>query len=303
MMYNVIMAIVETFGMFAVGGLAMWLKIIEEKDLNKLGRLIIDILFPMMVFASITKNFDPTKLDELWIMPLLGFGLMLFGGIAGFGFRYCMTNRTPERMATFHHYCAINNYLFLPYIILANLWGQEYIPLLLIMNIGSTIGFWTIGIATMGGANLKQTIKNIFSINQIAVVLALIFCFVRIPVPVVIMTVFTKLGDASVPLMLMVIGAALFINAHQTLQNKFDVLCLSVVRLVIIPLMIIFILKLLPLPEAAYRVTFVVALMPVSVSSAMIARRFGGDPNFAGQSIIVTTLASIITIPLMMHLL
>jgi hypothetical protein len=126
---------------------------------------------------------------------------------------------------------------------------------------------------------------------------------VKIPVPEIAANVTQKLGSASVPLMLMIIGAAVYGNARHVFKNKWDIFYLSLVRLVVLPLIIVGILKLLPIPLEVYRVVFVVALMPVSASSAVITRRFGGSPEFAGQAIIVPTLASIITIPLMLYLL
>jgi predicted permease len=303
MILNVIYAITEMFGMFAAGALVMRLNILEEQDINKLSKMIIDVLFPMMVFSSITRNFDPSQLQELWLMPLFGFGLMFFGGMLGFIFRYGMKNKGEGRMITFHHYCAVNNYVFLPLIVLSNLWGEKYLPLLFIMNIGSTIGFWTVGVGLLAGGNLKRTFKNIFTVNLGAVVIALIFCFANIPVPTVAASIFRKLGDASVPLMLMVIGAAIYSNRGKVLKNKWDITYLTLVRLILLPLIIIGVLKLLPVPADVYRVVFVVSLMPVSASSAVITRRFGGSPDFASQAIIITTIASVATIPLMLCLL
>jgi hypothetical protein len=299
MMTQVFLAIVETFGMFAIGALVMHLKFIDDKDLNKLSRLIVDIFFPMLAFDSITRNFDPSQLKELWLMPTLGFGLMLFGGILGFGFRYGMRNRTHDRMVTFHHFCAVNNYLFLPLIILSNLCGEKYLALLFIMNIGSTIGFWTLGVGILAGGDARRTFNNIFSINQAAVFLALIFCFCRIPTPVIAGNIFHKLGNCSVPLILLLIGAAIY-HSPQIFKDKWDIFYMTAVRLVIIPGIVILILNNLPLPVDVYRVAYIVALMPASASAAVITRRYGGSPEFAGQTIIFTTVVSLLTIPAML---
>ncbi len=302
MLVKIIYAIIEMFCMFSVGALAMRLKFIEEKDLSKLGHLVIDIMFPMLAFSSITSKFDPSQLNELWMLPVFGFALMLSGGILGFAFRYGMRNRKDERMITFHHFCAINNYVFLPLIILQSLWGDKYVALLLIMNIGSTLGFWTVGVGILSGGCIKRTIKNIFSVNLLAVVMALSFCFLKIPVPEIAANVFSKIGGAAVPLMLIVIGAAIYNSAHHLLKNKWDIIYLSLVRLILIPLILVCILKLLPLPLEVFRVVFVVSIMPVSSSAVVFMRRFGGNPDLAAQAAVVTTLLSILTIPLMTYL-
>ncbi|MFA6715622.1 MAG: AEC family transporter [Victivallaceae bacterium] len=302
MLIKIIYAIIEMFCMFGVGALAMRLKFIEEKDLSKLGQLIIDIMFPMLAFSSITSTFDPSKLNELWMLPALGFGLMLFGGVTGFVFRYGMRNKSKDRIITFHHFCAINNYVFLPLIILQSLWGMKYVALLLVMNIGSTLGFWTIGVGILSGGCIKKTIKNIFSVNLFAVLLALAFCFLKIPVPTLAANVFAKIGGIAVPLMLVVIGAAIWNSAHHLLKNKWDIIYLASIRLVILPLMLAAILNLLPLPPEVFRVAFIVSLMPVSASAVVFMRRFGGDPDLAAQAAVITTLLSVLTIPLMTYL-
>lgn len=305
MINQVILAIVEIFIIFAIGAYVRHRGMLEEQDLTKLSKLVVDILFPMLVFASITKNLDPNKLNELWIMPLAGFGLMACGALLGIFLKKGLKNSSPERVATFHHYCAINNYVFLPIIILSNLWGKEYLPLLFIMNIGSTIGFWTIGVALLGG-DFKSAVKNIFSINLVAIIAAIAIVMLNhyrpgiIPVPELVTNICTTLGKAAVPLMLLLIGAAIY-GAPHLFKNSWDVTYLTIVRLVIIPLILVTILKLFNLPQDNFRVIFIVSLMPVSASSAIITRRFGGDPNFAGQAIIVTTIASIATIPVMIY--
>jgi predicted permease len=301
LLIKIIYAIIEMFCMFAVGALAMRLKFIEKEDLTKLGRLVIDIMFPMLAFSSITANFDPTKLNELWLLPTLGFSIMFLGGMLGFAFRYGMRNRTRDRMITFHHFCAINNYVFLPLIILQSLWGSKYVALLLIMNIGSTLGFWTVGVGILSGGSIKRTFKNIFSINLFAVTLALAFCFLNIPVPSLVANVFSRIGGIAVPLMLVVIGAAIYSSARHILKNKWDIIYLAITRLIIIPLLVVFILKLLPLPLEVFRVVFVVSIMPVSSSAVVFMRRFGGDPDLAAQAAVITTLLSILTIPLMIY--
>jgi predicted permease len=170
------------------------------------------------------------------------------------------------------------------------------------MNIGSTLGFWTVGVGILSGGCIKSTLKNIFSINLLAVVLALAFCFLNIPVPELVNNVFSKIGEITVPLMLILIGGGIYSSAHHLLKNKWDIIYLSLVRLIILPLLLVCIPKLLPLPIEVLRVVFVVSIMPVSSSAVVFMRRFGGDPDLAAQAAVITTLLSILTIPIMTYL-
>ena len=303
MMYQVFLSILQTFLVFGVGALAWKLRMIGQEDLDKLSRFTLDMLFPMLTFTTITRNFNPGRLTELWLMPLLGFALMLFGAGAGWIFKRLMKSKEHGREGTFHHICAINNYVFLPIIVLQNIYGDRHVALLLLMNVGSTVGFWTIGVLTFtGGGSLGKTVKSIFSINIAAVVAALLVSFLGIPLPAVVRNTFEYLGNITVPLMLVVIGVALVNCFRGMLENWYDMLLLSAVRLVLIPVGVLLLLRLLPLPEAMYQVTAVVALMPAASSSVLVAKRYGGDPDFAGRAIILTTLFSLGTIPLLMAL-
>jgi len=303
MMYQVFLSILQTFLVFGVGALAWKFRMIGQEDLDKLSRFTLDMLFPMLTFSTITRNFKPDQLTELWLMPLLGFALMVFGAGAGWVFKRLMKSKGHGREGTFHHICAINNYVFLPIIVLQNIYGDRHVALLLLMNVGSTVGFWTIGVLTFtGGGSLGKTMKSIFSINIAAVAAALLVSFLHIPLPTVVKSTVEYLGNITVPLMLVVIGVALVNCFRGMLENWYDMLLLSTVRLVLIPVGVLLLLRLLPLPEVMYQVTAVVALMPAASSSVLVAKRYGGDPDFAGRAIILTTLFSLGTIPLLMAL-
>ena len=302
-MYHTFLAILETFIVFGIGAWLMHRKYLDNNGVNQLSRLTLDVLFPLLTISAITRNFDASQLLEMWQLPVLGFLIMLFGGLLGLFLKRFMRHKTPARSAMFQHFCAANNYLFLPLIVLDNLWGEKYVGMLLVMNIGTTIGFWTVGVAAFGGASVRDTVRNIFSVNLYAVLLALALVAFRIPLPKVADWVCASLGNAAVPLVLIGIGAAIYNSAGRLAHHLYDVFYLSLVRLVLLPVAVILLLKLLPIPEDVFRVLAVVALMPVSSSSVLIARRYGGDMDLAGQSIVVTTLLSIVSAPLLLTIL
>ncbi len=305
MMYKVFMAVVETFIVFGFGAFAWKKGMILPSDLDRLSRLTLDFFFPMLTFTTITRNFSRDQLNELWLMPLLGFGLMAFGMASGYLFKRFMKNRTPERERTFHHLCTINNYVFLPLIVLQNIGSDRHVALLLIMNVGSTVGFWTLGVMTLtgGGGGLGKSIRSIWSINLMAVAAALVVCFIGIPIPPVLDRAMSAMGAMSVPFMLLLIGVALTQNYRNVFRHKVDIGYLSIVRLAVIPLLFGLFLKMLPLDADIFLVLLVVVLMPTASSSVLVARRYGGCDEFAAQSIIVTTLLSLLSIPLLMKLL
>ncbi|MBQ6352473.1 MAG: AEC family transporter [Lentisphaeria bacterium] len=304
--WKVFLAIVETCVLFAVGGGALRAGYIGRDDIERWSRFTFNVFTPCLTFAAIAGGLGRDELAALWIMPVAGFGMMAAGAGLGFLLGPLLRYRNRERSATFLHICAINNYIFLPLIVVENIFGfGRHAALLMVMNVGSTVGFWTIGVITLTGMRrdtLRDAVRQIFSINIIAVAAALAVLLLKVPVPAPAMKIVRTLGSLAIPLTIILTGAALYRDARGLFAHKADVAIVAAVRLVLIPAVMIAVLKLLPLPREIYEVCFVVALMPAPGSSALVAGVYGGDGEFASQSVIVTTLLAMATVPLWVRL-
>ena len=303
MVVKVILAILETFIFFGFGAWAYYLKMIEDKDLGKLGRLSIDMLLPFLTFSSVVKNFTAKDIGMIWQLPLIGLGIMAFGALCGYLLVYGLHDKSPRRNGTFIHLAIANNYIFLPLVVLGNLFGTKAVAALMLLSVGSTIGFWTFGVGVLAGRDFKRVFRNVCSTNMAAIVLALIFVFLGIQVPAFGMNIFEKLGTLAVPLSLLLIGASMYKTGIRMLVHRFDAVYTLIARLVIIPFFTVFLLKLLPLEPLVYHVALIVSLMPASCTSVLIVRKYGGCPDFAGQSVFFSTIACIVTVPVFLYFL
>ena len=295
---EIIFAVVEIFGVLAIGWLARWTGHVREEDLNRWSRFVLDFMYPLMLFNTIIKDFDPDRLGEVWPLPVLGLGMIAFGALAGYGLRYGLKSRDPDVRKTFHHFCAINNYGFLPIIIIGNLWGGPEVALLFFLFLGCSVGYWTLGVGLLGGSNLKQALKSMLTPALVALFLALTLSISGLSahVPGILVKLSGTVGAAALPLMLLVIGASMY--GASLMRYKRDLTYLTFVRLILLPALIILIIQRLPLSNTVYNILLIVSLMPAPVTSTILVRRHGGSPDFAVAAAVVTTLASILTIPI-----
>lgn len=300
---EVILAVVEIFGVFGVGFVARHLGYINEKDIERWGAFIVDMLFPLLIFHAVIAGFEPGKLGELWPLPVIGIGMMALGALIGYPARLLLRSREPEVRRTFHHFCAMNNFGFLPIIICYNLWGDTGLANLFLFNLGSQIGYWTIGTMLLGQSELRGALKAAFTPPTVALFVALFFCFTgaREMLPEVVQRIAKNAGSAAIPAQLCVIGATLY--PLPKILHRQDLALLTLMRLVLIPAALCWIVLALPLSLDVTRVSLVVALMPVAVGTVILARRYGGCSDFAAQAAVVTTVVSMVTIPVGMWLL
>ena len=168
------------------------------------------------------------------------------------------------------------------------------------MSVGSIVAQWTIGIAVMGETDFKQLIRNILSGNLIAALLAISFLFAGVKLPEFITVTADKVGALAVPLSLIFTGASIYLSGAKLTDYPGDMLYTLAVRLIILPLLTLAVINFLPLGTMARDLAIVLSVMPASAASVLIVRNYGGDTDFAGQMILTTTLASIITVPLLL---
>ncbi|MFW6154524.1 MAG: AEC family transporter [Planctomycetota bacterium] len=300
---DIYLAIAEIFGVFAIGWLGRRMGYLGEPDLQRWSRFVIDFLFPMLIFSTICSHFEADRFGQLWPLPAVGLGMMLAGGLLGFILRRGLWRGDRDLQRTFHHFCAVNNYGFLPIIIVGRLWGDEALANLFFLNLGSNIGYWTVGVTLLGELRWGAALRRLLSPPLIALSLALVLSLTgaREALPSVVLAISGRAGAAAVPCMLLMVGASLY--PLPSLADKRDLAYLTAVRLILLPAMVIAVLLSVPLASDVRNIAIVVALMPTSVSTVILTRRFGGDTDFAARAAIVTTVAAAFTVPAALKLL
>lgn len=297
MIVELLEAILFICGMFAIGLVARTLGYLKDFEVTRISRFVIDFLFPMLVFNTVTQHLNDNSLSKIWILPVIGFGLIAVGAILGWIFKMGLRGKDREVEKTFIHMCAVNNFGFIPIILIQNLWGEAALAQLFFLHLGSNIGLWTIGVGILGTNDLKNRLKNIFSPVLVSILFASVIglCGWKPYIPDLVTNIIAEGGTAAVPIMLILIGASYY-HTH-LFQFKVELLYLSFVRLVAIPLIYIFILRLLPLSREVYHIAVTVSLMPTAMATAILTRRFSGNSEYAAAAAIVTMLFSLGTIP------
>lgn len=297
---KVILAVFETFGFFALGAFGFERKMFTRESLPGISRFAINVLTPLLIFANVAGKFTRNDLTTAWIYPVLGFVMIVLH--AGFGYVLLpfLRNRTPERKATFMHMMAVNNFIFLPLIIISYLWPGKAVAAILLCSVGSTFAQWTIGLAVMASGNTGKIWKCLITPNSIAVVISVLYLLQPFKLPGDVMNFFVKSGDLAIPLCLVLIGASIWSSRGCWWSSIRDMIYTTVCRTIIIPLLTLLLLHFVQLPEIARNIALVLAVMPASSGSVLIVREYGGDVDFAGQLILSTTLFGLITMPVLL---
>ena len=138
---------------------------------------------------------------------------------------------------------------------------------------------------------------------MIATIIGLFFFLTKIPIPSLASKVIQYISGLNTPLAMFTIGIYLAQTNPGQMFKKKKLYLLSVVRLLIIPLVSMFILFFLPKEFAEMKMALlIVAACPTGSNVAVYAQLYDSDYSYAVETVVIPTLLSIITIPFIVQI-
>ncbi|MCY1608601.1 AEC family transporter [Staphylococcus pettenkoferi] len=133
-----------------------------------------------------------------------------------------------------------------------------------------------------------------------ALVLAIIFNYANLPIPMFAWTPLNYLAQAMIPIALILLGA-------QIARFKFTFKWTSayfyiIIRLIIGPIIALGIIYVLGFYGIIAQALFIASAMPTSVNSSVIAQEYDNYPELAAQLVFISTLLSAITVVAVIYL-
>lgn len=301
--YSVVLnAIVPVFLLLGSGFFCRRRGLLPPASDAGLMRLVVDLLYPALIFKFVLGNEALRDPANLVLAPLVGIITVLLGfGLAwACGPLFGLQVGTGRR--TFAFCNGIHNYGYLPLPIIAALFpGKETTGVLLVHNVGIEIAFWSIGILLISGAFAREAWRKLINMPVLALLLGLALNTLglgTLPRPLASFVDF--LAACAIPLGVILAGATLSDLSDRRLLERLQVpLGACLLRLAVLPLAFLALALWLPgtTPELK-RVIVIQAAMPAGIFPLVVARHYNGDTRVATQVVIGTTLVGLVTIPL-----
>jgi len=300
--WQILLLILPVFVLIAVGvGLRRLAWLTAEADASLL-KLVVNFLYPCLIFENVLNNDALRVPSNLALAPLLGLLIMTFTIVASLYAGRALGLTQGHGLRTFAFAAGINNYGYIPILLMAALFGPESLGVLLVHNVGCEAAIWTVGILVLSGLSLRDGWRKLINAPVIALALALTGNLLGVGshVPGFIREVIHQSAACAVPLGLMLIGGTLeqyFAKPNELFEPKITFSAI-LLRLGLYPLLYLALAKYLPCTVELKRVLIVQAAMPAGILPIVIAKHYGGHPLMAVRVVIGTTVAGILVIPL-----
>jgi predicted permease len=304
------MDLLELFGMqgtlfllMLTGALLKRIGIISKEGKICLSNLVIDVILPCTVikaaFVKQGDNFLQTGFTLLVACTLIELTAFVLNR---FLYRRYETER--RKVLQYGTIASMSGFLGTP--IVEDLYGDLGVLYTAIFLVPMRTFTWSLGTSyflNKGGTSRRQlVIKVLTHPCLVAVFISLFLMITGMPVPSPIRRCIIMIGNCNSAIAMFVVGTILADVNPLTIVNK-DSLFFCLIRLIVLPIIQAGICSVLGMEGPALGVSMILIGMPAATTTAIYPALYNGDAVFGTQCVVLSTLLSMVTLPLLVYIL
>lgn len=274
--------------------------LITQEGNRTLSNLLLMIVNPCLIITVYQVPYDARLLRGLF----LSFAAALVAHLIGILIAHFLlpSSRSPEyaieRIAAVYSNCG-----FIGIPLINSVLGSDGVFYLTAYLTVFNILTWTHSLILLNGSfSSKRLRQGLLSPMMIGVVISLILYFARIRIPSVLLDSMNYIADMNTPLAMIIAGVSVAQSDLKKILTKIQIYWTSFIKLILIPLVLIFIFTILRLDRVVAYTTLIAAACPSGTTLTMMAIQFDKNYQYASEIFAFTTVCSILTIPFMTFL-
>lgn len=278
---------------------------------KRLSKVVIDITCPALILSSAMTGELP---DRQYILPLLAISVITYLVLTGVALlvpHFLTKKKEDEGVIGFA--LMFGNVGFMGYPIVASIFGHEAVFYAAVLNVVNTFAVFTVGTMLIVGKNRepsaaekeksqkKMLRKVLYSTPMLSAYLTMLIVALEIKdIPEFISQPLTMIGNITVPAALLIIGSSMSQLTLRSLLGNRAVYATTLMRLAVLPVGIHFLFLALGwFSPFVVGINTVVIAMPVATYGTILCLRHGKDTTLITEVTFITTLLSMISIPLL----
>ena len=279
-------------------------KKIFKADFNRgLTWLVLNVLLVCSIISSVI-SMDASSLSAGALGMILLFDIVCYAVlylVSGVLVRLLPVDR--EKAPQLELLMSTVNTLFVTLPVVETIYGAKGAFIVALGCIPFNVILFTYGIARLrGGSAGGFRLKDILSTPLIATLFAIGLFALRVPVPTPVRSILSSVASATVPMSMLLVGSSLGnVELKGALRDK-SMLLLLAERFVLAPLVMFFVMKLICPDEMLRNIMVITAATPSAILVAALSMQTGKGGEYSSEGILITTLLSMVMIPLTVYL-
>lgn len=270
--------------------------IITRENRQGFNRFLIRITLPAMILSAFIKEGELTQLNKAGLIILISAGSTLFAYLLG---RVLWRSQPSNRRSTLVFATMFSNAGNAGLPVVSLVFGQNGLFFASLFLIPVRVLMWTLGVGLFLADQEKGKWKKLLLTPSVAVVFIGFFILVlNVKLPDVLAEAIKRVGNITGPLSMILIGTTL---AEIPFLQAFckEAWLLSSLRLIVIPLLTLGVLLAIKADHLVTQIAFVLCAMPAATTTVVLAEQHGADYYLASRCVFMSTILSLLTVPLL----
>jgi len=298
---TILAIIVEMAFMIALGYLMRKKEIITDHLQSGLSDILLKAVLPLSILSAADSAFSRDLLHAMIVVAIAS----VFFYAVGLFLMTLLSKKLPldlHAKKIFVTMTVFANTGFVGFPIISALFGHEGLLLAVIYNMSYNLFMYTYGINMLsgqGGVDLKKIVRNPITIASVVSILIFVSPF---RFPEVVTLPVSEVGNMSVPLSMMIMGASLAkVPLLDILKDKYSYL-VSFIRLLVFPLLMLAAMKMVGTAPVTASVCVLMTALPCGTMNVIFAEKYDCAPAFASKAVIQSMILMAGTLVLMIIL-
>lgn len=294
----IIDSVISLFLMILIGAACAKKKIITEQLNKGLVDILLRVTLPMMILSSFIFTFDESIKAN--VLRSFYYSLAAYAIMAATSYVLVLPIKGDKR-TVLHFANVFTNTGYVGFPVLYSVYGAEGVIYGSVFNMFFVIFVWTFGIMWyQGGLDKKKLgveLKKVLLNPSIPAVCAgLIIMFFDLKLPKPLLSAVQSIGGITGPLSMLIIGVTLAGVNIKSYFKDWTIYYGIIAKLVAIPLIIYLVSLLSNGPSKVLNTVIVMAAMPASTMTSILAERFDKEKDYAAMLVSLTTLLSLLSV-------
>ena len=302
---------VVLFSMIAAGFIACRKGVMCDETSSQLSKLVVNLFNPLLIVNSVLSPAQEVTGEKMLMNLLLVciyFVVLIICGLAA----VLLLRPAGHQRGLYLMMMMFSNVGFMGIPVVQSIYGKSAVVYVAVYVLGYNALLYTLGsflaersAAKYRGQELKgqgsvlTSIRKILNPGVIASVAAILIMALKLQVPSFVGTFFDYMGNVTIPLSMMLIGATVARMDVKKLLGDVRMYVFLLMKLILFPILVLMIFRNFPVDSVLFGIFILEMGMPVGNVTALIAQEKGADPEFCSKGIVLSTLVSILTIPLL----
>ena len=296
--------------MMLTGAFVYKKKWLGEEGSANISKLVVNVFNPLLVIGGVLGDTDAISHEK--IVGNLQLVVLYYIIAVVFGILLVWVLHPPKNLKSIYVLMAtFSNLGFMGIPVAKSLYGSEGVVYVSFYILLYNVIVYTYGMAlarraarekngvdSTEKASLAVSIKRMINPGVVAALLALIIFATGIRMPAPVISLCEYMGDTTIPLSMMMIGISIAKADLKSYLKDARMYVFILLRMVAMPIAVALLMRNMGFDQVVFGVFIIELAMPIGSVIGLFAKECGADDAYCMKGTVLSTLASIITIPL-----